>query len=150
MTFALCLSGTEAAQAYNQSKGYVDREGRYTCAGKTNILVRVMLTALFVFGCVAAGGVLSPAAAGWTAVGGGGAALLMQLAGGNLRNRKADLIVGGLFAISLITVGSLGGAGILTGAQVGYCLIGILAGEALLYCCAWRCYEESKRVQHKD
>ncbi len=150
MTSVFFRMGGDTARVYNQSMGYVDDDGKYTCAGKTNILIRVMLTALFVFGCVAAGGVLSPAAAGWTAVGIGGAAFLVQLAGGNLQNRKADLIVGGLFATALVTIGSLGGVGMLAGAQVGYCLVGILAGEALLYCCAWRCYKEHVQIKNKE
>jgi len=141
-------SGQNVQKAYNVQHGYIDRSGEnYTAAGKANILSNVMLVALFVIGIVAATGAMSATAAGWTAVGLGGAALAIQFCGGNLKNRKVDLILAAVVAATIITMGALGGAGVLTGAQVGYSLIGIIGTQAIFYLCC--CRAHAKHQENK-
>ena len=53
---------------------------------------------------------------------GGGFALNLSL--GNLEKRKFELITGALMAAVLITVGALGGTGLLSTTQVGWGIIG--------------------------
>jgi hypothetical protein len=127
-----------AHRQYNKDHRLTDRDDNYTRAGKMNIVSNVMLVALFIIGILAATGGMSAAAAGWSAVGLGGGALIAQLLGGDLKNRKVDLILTALCAAGLIAVGALGGTGVLTSAQLGYSLIGIVGVNAIFWCCCCR------------
>lgn len=95
--------------------------------------------ALFIIACIGAAGILPGSTMGWAAVGLGGGMLAFNLAAGNLKNRKTQVITIALLAISYITVGGLGAAGILSGTQVGWGVIGsaLAVGPIMCYvgCC---------------
>ena len=91
----------------------------------TNLLGKILLVALFVIGCVGASGAFGGSAMGWTTLGVGVSYLGVKLIGGNLKERKVDLIAAAIIVASLIIFGTLGGVGLLTAAHVGYALIGI-------------------------
>ena len=106
------------------------------CARATNLVGKVLLVALFVIGCVGAAGAFSGSAMGWTTLGVGLSYLGVKLLGGNLKERKVDLIAAAVMVASLIIFGALGGVGLLTGAQVGYVLIGQMLLLSALSTCA--------------
>lgn len=142
-------STARAHHQYNKDHRLKDKDGNYTRAGKMNIVSNVMLVALFIIGILAATGGMSAAAAGWSAVGLGGGALFAQLLGGDLKKRKVDLILAAICAAGLITVGALGGTGVLTGAQLGYSLIGIIGVNAIFWCCCCRALAaRQEQAQH--
>ncbi|MCC5832557.1 MAG: hypothetical protein JJU12_05895 [Chlamydiales bacterium] len=126
--------GRRITEQYNKDHRLTNESGDYTRVGKMNIVSNVMLVALLIIGIVAATGGIPAAAAGWTAVGLGGGALMAQLLGGDLKKRKVDVILSTLLAAGIIAMGALGGAGVLTRAQLGYSLIGITGANAILWC----------------
>ncbi|MCC5833081.1 MAG: hypothetical protein JJU12_08605 [Chlamydiales bacterium] len=87
-------------------------------------LSKVTSFALLIIACVGAAGILPGSTMGWLAIGLGGGAFALSLAAGKLKDRKITLLIGALFALIPIVVGSLGVTGILSGVQVGW---GILA-----------------------
>lgn len=90
--------------------------------------------ALFILGSIGAAGILPGSIMGWVAVGLGGGAFALSLAGGNLKKRKFELIVTGLMVASIVTVGGLGAAGILSGTQVGCGIFGTVLASMPLIC----------------
>ncbi|MCH9628200.1 MAG: hypothetical protein S4CHLAM2_18550 [Chlamydiales bacterium] len=88
-------------------------------------LSEVAIVALFMIGCIGASGAFPGSMSiGWAAVGGGAGLAVLSVCAGNLRGRKLKVLTSALMAATLITVGALGGAGILSATQVGWALIG--------------------------
>lgn len=100
----------------------------------------VLMVALLAIGCLAASGILSATVAGWTAVGLGGGALTAEFIGGRVCSRMISILISSLFVVSIITIGALGGVGVLTSAHVGYALIGSIATQFVFYSCFGRAY----------
>lgn len=74
--------------------------------------------ALFIILILGATGVLSSSTLGWSVAGVAGGGFFLQLAGGKPKARAASLILSGLYASLLVTLGCLGGAGVLSGASL--------------------------------
>lgn len=97
--------------------------GPKCCAATT--VNGVAMLALFVIGCMGAAGTFPGAAIGWVTVGLGGGAFLFNLAStDDFKRRKLDLIAAAVMAAILVTVGTLGGMGMLSTAQVGWGIVG--------------------------
>lgn len=79
---------------------------------------------LLIIGCVAAAGAFPGASLPWVTVGLAGGGFLLTLAYGKFSDRKFELISRALMAAAFITIGALGGAGILSTAGVAYGIIG--------------------------
>lgn len=122
---------------YNQDMHYV-QDGDYTLAGKTNICAQIIFLTLFVIGCVTAGGGLSAAAGGWTAMSLGAVAVLLKFAGKNWSQRKVDLIASLIFSAAFISMGILGGVGTISAVQLGGSVIGIMGAHFVFYSCILR------------
>lgn len=60
----------------------------------------------------------------------GAGLLLVSLASGQLKERKWNLLIIGLASAALITVGSLGGVGVLSISQLAWTVIGTTGGVA--------------------
>jgi hypothetical protein len=121
-------------QRYNAA--YDKMMGNTTqCAKIANLLGNGILLAVFVIGCLGAGGVFSGAVMGWIVVGLGAGYMAMKLLGGNVRNRRIDLISSTVVAASILTFGALGVTGVLATAHIGYALIGSVAMTALAAIC---------------
>ena len=127
--------------------GYKNEAGNFTRAAKTNLVASAALIALFTVGCLAVGGVVSPAAVAWTGVGVGAGTFLLDLAGGNLSNRKVHLAFTGVISIALITIGILGipQVALLSTTQVGLTMMGITGGTFLVFTMIGRGITAQKR-----
>lgn len=130
----------ETHSLYNRSHGLTNSKGECTRAGKMNVVSGVMMVALLAIGVLAITGIMPTAAASWTAVGLGGATLVTQMLGGKLKNRKVDLLIAAVFAAGFVAAGALTATGFLTGAQLGYSLVGIVGTYALFNFCCGRAY----------
>lgn len=100
---------------------------------KMNTLSSVLAFALLVITCLGMSGVIPGSRFGWTVLGLGGATMLLHLHGGNLKNRKIDLISWAIFASTLIVLGALGGTNILSNVQVGYGCLTVLTASLIFY-----------------
>jgi hypothetical protein len=99
-------------------------------------LQELTLLALFIIGCLGTAGAFPGGSMiGWITVGLAGSFFVFSLAGGNCGKRIPDLILHGLIAAALVTVGALGGIGILSTTQVGWGVIGTsLAATPIARC----------------
>lgn len=104
----------------------------YTFVG----LAHIASLALFIIGCIGAAGAFpgSGSTMGWVTVGLALGTFALYLAYGKLKERKHELIVFGLIAAALVTVGALGSASILSTAQVGWGIIGTTLAVIPLQC----------------
>lgn len=122
-------SGKLYFDSYSAFVGNNTEKSKFSaCAGGT------LFCALFIIGILAASGTFPGSAMGWTTVGIGGGYLLVKLLGGNLQNRKVDLLSSALLGALIVTFGALGASAILTPAQVGYLIIGTCGLAALSTC----------------
>jgi len=80
--------------------------------------------ALFIIACLGMSGALPASTVGWCAVGIGGGTFLLRLANGDLKKRKCDVVVDILCTATLVILGSLGSAGVLSAYQLGSGIIG--------------------------
>jgi hypothetical protein len=81
--------------------------------------------ALFIIGCIGAAGAFPGSSIGWVTVGlAGGTFILTNLASNKFKERKFELISSALITAILVTVGVLGGVGILSSTQVGWGIVG--------------------------
>jgi hypothetical protein len=97
--------------------------------------------ALFIIGCVGAAGAFPGSTIGWVTVALAGGGFVLNLALGNFKQRKFELILGGLLVAALIPVGVLGGVGILSATQVGWGILGTSLATSLaggVYSCLKR------------
>ena len=139
----------ETQDFYSNSHGLTNRKGECTRAGKMNVASGVMMVALLAIGILAITGTIPTAAASWTAVGLGGATLVTQMLGGHLKNRKVDLLIAAVFAAGFVAAGALTATGFLTGAQLGYSLVGIVGAYAIFYGCCCRAYA-ARANEHEE
>jgi hypothetical protein len=98
--------------------------------------------ALFIIGCIGAAGILPGSTMGWLVIGLGSGSFLLQLAGGRLQERKGALLVVAVITLVFIILAALGVAGILSGAQVGWGVVGtclVPAGVACVATCGALC-----------
>ncbi len=103
-------------------QGYL-RQG--PCCSATLSLSEIAILALFIIGCIGASGAFPGSMSiGWTAVGVGSGLAVLSVCAGNLRGRKLKVLTSALMAATLITVGALGGAGILSATQVSWAIVG--------------------------
>lgn len=89
--------------------------------------------ALFIIGCMGFAGALPPSATGWVTLGLASSAFAFNMLSGYLEKPKfmksvttLELIPQGFVTAALLTLGSLGGAGILSATQVGGGVVGTL------------------------
>ena len=123
---------------YNTFMEYRGGDGKITRSGRANHTATVLLVALFVIGIAATTGALSGVATATCVSGLGGGAMVTQLLGGNLKNRKFDVLTSALFATTLLVVGALGFGGVLSAAQMGQGVIGTLLIQGAFYFCIAR------------
>ncbi len=90
----------------------------------------VTAVALFVIGCIGAAGVFPGSTIGWTTIGLGGGAFALTLA---MRCRKFFLIIATTAFASFVTLGALGAAGILSGTQIGWGVVGTSLAAGFYY-----------------
>lgn len=95
------------------------------CSRMAHLCGSVIMIAVVVIGSMAAAGAFPSYGVGWTTIGLGGCYMGVKLLGDDWRTRRVDLISSAVIAALLITFGSLGAAGVLTGAQVGYSLLSV-------------------------
>jgi hypothetical protein len=122
----------EIVKAQGKAQGY---ELGPKCCAIMGLSAITGLT-LFIIGCVGAAGAFPGSAIGWVTVGLAGGGFALNLAVGNLEKRKVELIVGALVAAVLITVGALGGTGLLSTIQVGWGIIGASLASLPVSCVA--------------
>jgi len=98
--------------------------------------------AIFIIGCIAAGGAIPPVAAGWSIVGLGAAAGLAGIPVLIKSGQKAIAVILALLAAGYLAVGVCGGIGVLTAPQLGWSVLGIAGGFVVLTigtCCCVVC-----------
>lgn len=94
--------------------------GSVGCTTPTSIAAEkislfVMSLPILIVLILGATGVMSATTMGWTVAGLAGAGFLIQLAGGDWKNRAVSLILSAAFASLMVTLGCLGGTGVLAG-----------------------------------
>lgn len=139
------MSGSSRQVSFSErmkAQGY--EPGPKCCA--TTSLAAIAGIALFIIGCVGAAGAFPGSAIGWVTVGLAGGRFALQLAMGNFKQRKIDLIVSGLLAAVLVTVGTLGGMGVLSATQVGWGIIGTALAFVPLRCTT-SCFKQYQIAQ---
>jgi|GEM_PF-4222041 hypothetical protein len=99
-------------EALNQF--YEEQEGVSVFGWVAHSLDTIIYLALPIIGFLGACGIMPGSTFGWTGVGLGCGSLLLQLAPGNLKDRKITLLTGGLVASLVIVLAALGVANILT------------------------------------
>ncbi len=100
----------------------------------TSTLATLSTLALFTISCVAAAGAFPSPYMGYVAIGLGGFSIAMNLAGGNLGERKVQVIIHAVIAALYITLGALGAAGILSNVQLGWGIVGTVLSVVGLGC----------------
>lgn len=101
----------------------------------TSICVTIITwMTLLIIASIATTGIFSGYSIGWAVVGISLGKYAFQLLAGNLKNRGSELIYHALKVTALLIIGTLGGLGVLTGVQVGWCTIGILLTPNLFAC----------------
>lgn len=123
---------------YQRNMGFRDSEGIETRAYWTNCISNIMLVALFALSCITIAGVLPVSIMGWTALGIGAGTVLMEVVGGKCKQRTFSLLATAFFSVAIMTIGALGGAGVLATTHVGFALLGITSAQFLFYCCGGR------------
>ncbi len=88
--------------------------------------------ALFVIACMAAAGTFPGATAGWVAVGIGAGGFVLNLISGNLKERKWEIITTALATALLVTIGALGGTGVIAAHHVGGAILGATFGGGII------------------
>ncbi len=98
-------------------------------------LSEMTILALFIIGCIGASGAFPTSMSiGWTAVGAGAGLAVLSVCARNLGSRKLKVLTSALMAATLITVGALGGVGLLSSAQVGWAVVGTVLVSIPLRC----------------
>src|ERR1700722_19660073 len=114
-------AGWPVVEAELKARGYKAGPQLWVTAG----LKTIAIFALFVIGCMGAAGTFPGSAIGWITVGISGGGFLLSLGLGKFKKRKFQLIILALITAVMVTVGTLGGTGVLSTAQVGWGIIGI-------------------------
>jgi hypothetical protein len=118
----------------NYSRTVLNVEPGAKCCVSLSGLMACSL-ALFIIGCIGAAGAFPGPTMGWVTVGLAGGGFVLQFVPGNLKQRKVDLICGSLGWVAAIAIGTLGGLGILSATQVGWSILGIIAGNLVIGAC---------------
>jgi len=127
------------AQGYEPGPKCCATQGLSTLAGM----------ALFIIGCIGAAGAFPGSSIGWVAVGLGGGGFALSLAAGNLKKRKLDLIPAAIIAAIVVTIGALGGAGVLSATQVGWGIVGTTLAAGPIFCC-FSCAKQLQLQQQRN
>lgn len=133
-------SRSDIASHYNEMMGYNSPRVR-----GCNILAKTCLAALIVLASLTLAGHLAPTHLSWSAVGLGSSYLVIQGAGGKLRERKVALLMEALIAATVITLGCLGGTGVLSGALVSQALLIAILAQGLFFVCCARPFAHHKK-----
>ena len=117
------FSGQIKEQVDSQIKNYGYECSPKCCAAMSLSIITSI--SLFIIGCIGAAGAFPGSSIGWVTVGlAGGTFILTNLASNKFKERIFELISSALITAILVTVGVLGGVGILSSTQVGWGIVG--------------------------
>ncbi len=133
--------------AWRQGVDKMKKQGQepgFFCVANCCIGVPAAIT-LFVMGILGAAGVMSATTLGICAVGLGAGVYLLSLPSFRGKALVKQLIIGGLATAAIVTVGSLGIAGILSAQVIGWSILGAFVGQAVLGTCVNCCDKKFRR-----
>ena len=119
--------------SYCQKYSLVDEENNLNRAGMRTCASNVLLVALFVIGIVAASGGMSTIAASVTLAVGAVAYLGLQAILENPGKHLFHLQVAGVVALALMTLAVLGFSGVLSNAQIGQGILGVISIQTVIH-----------------
>lgn len=135
--FSSILDSRSCSDVWKFAKNAAEKKGveiSGRCISFTTLSAACSI-ALFIIACVAASGVLSPQVAGYSIAGLAGGTFLFRLCAGNVKNSKTKIVFAALLAATFVTLGALGGTGILSVKNLGISVISITLGSNFIITC---------------
>jgi len=131
------MAGIYQQQTYGTSSHYRSTRVQnpiQKCSLSFSITLLTTL-ALFIIAATAAAGKFPTPKLGWTVIGLGSALLISDLIVASESENKRDAFLALVIGVAYITLGALGGAGIINGRQVGQGILGTMGAVLLLSVC---------------